>query len=49
MIDAIHHFITHFICCYYPKIIMFSSLGVLATAGFYKQQIICFIKKGDKK
>jgi hypothetical protein len=41
--ETIHHFVTHFFCCYYPKIMMFSGVGVIALVGVCRQQIVSFI------
>ena len=43
--EGIYHFVTHFFCCYYPKIIMFSGISLVAVAGVCRQQIMNFIRR----
>ena len=47
MIEAIQHFITHFFCCYYPKIqaIFIPGVSVVTVIGICRQHILNFIRR----
>ena len=47
IISITQHFISHFMCCYYPKIqaILLPGTSLVVFIGVCKQQLINIIKK----